>query len=60
MARRQEAARAVQARLPLAPHRAGVRNGDPALEQTLDTLHRRRRHAQIAARHALDAAGRAG
>lgn len=37
--RRQEAARAVQARLPL--------------EQTLDGLRRRRRRAQIAARRAL-------
>ncbi len=39
MGRRQEAARAVQARLPL--------------EQTLDALSRRRRRAQIAARKAL-------
>jgi len=39
MARRQESARAVQVRLPL--------------ERTLDTLHRRRRRAQIAARRAL-------
>jgi hypothetical protein len=39
--RRQEAARAVQVRLPL--------------EQTLDALSLRRRRAQIAARHALDA-----
>jgi hypothetical protein len=38
--RRQEAARAVQDLLPL--------------EQTLDVLNRRRRRAQIAARHALD------
>ncbi|MSO84277.1 MAG: hypothetical protein EXQ53_13455 [Acidobacteria bacterium] len=45
--RRREAA---QARLPLPPHRAG-----PGLEQTLEALSRRRRHAQIAARHALDA-----
>jgi hypothetical protein len=37
--RRQEAAQAVQGRLPL--------------EQTLDLLSRRRRRAQIAARHAL-------
>jgi len=37
--RRQDAARAVQARLPL--------------DQTLDTLTRRRRRAQIAARKAL-------
>jgi hypothetical protein len=37
--RRQEAAQAVQGRLPL--------------EQTLDSLSRRRRRAQIAARHAL-------
>jgi len=65
--RRQEAAQAVQGRLPLAPHRAGpgspsrtlarwgggVRDGGPALEQTLDSLSRRRRRAQIAARHAL-------
>lgn len=40
MGRRQEAARAVQARLPL--------------EQTLDALSRRRRRAQIAARRALE------
>jgi hypothetical protein len=53
LARRQEAAHAVQPRLPLAPHRAGVRDGDPALEQTLETLNRRRRRAQIAARRAL-------
>ncbi|MBI2187713.1 MAG: hypothetical protein HYU37_11455 [Acidobacteria bacterium] len=39
MTRRQEAARTVQARLPL--------------EQTLDALNRRRRRAQIAARKAL-------
>src|SRR5262245_16710931 len=39
MSRRQEAARTVQVRLPL--------------EQTLAELHRRRRHAQIAARKAL-------
>lgn len=39
MARRQEAAHVVQARLPL--------------EQTLETLNRRRRRAQIAARRAL-------
>jgi hypothetical protein len=39
MGRRQEAARAVQARLPLG--------------QTLDALSRRRRRAQIAARKAL-------
>jgi hypothetical protein len=39
MARRQESARAVQVRLPL--------------ERTLETLHRRRRRAQIAARRAL-------
>jgi hypothetical protein len=51
--RRQEAAQAVQGRLPLAPHRAGVRDGGPALEQTLDSVSRRRRRAQIAARHAL-------
>ena len=37
--RRQEAAQVVQGRLPL--------------EQTLDSLSRRRRRAQIAARHAL-------
>ena len=42
LARRQEAAQAVQVRLPL--------------EQTLDALSRRRRRAQIAARHALDLA----
>jgi hypothetical protein len=40
--RRQEAAQAVQGRLPL--------------EQTLDSLSRRRRRAQISARHALDLA----
>ena len=39
MGRRQDAARAVQPRLPL--------------EETLDALHRRRRRAQIAARRAL-------
>lgn len=39
IARRQEAAQTVQVRLPL--------------EETLDTLRRRRRRAQIAARHAL-------
>lgn len=39
LARRQEAAHAVQARLPL--------------EQTLETLTRRRRRAQMAARRAL-------
>jgi hypothetical protein len=57
ISRRQEAAQVVQGRLPLAPHRAdpggGVRDGDPALEQILDSLSRRRRRAQIAARHAL-------
>ena len=41
--RRQEAALMVQVRLPL--------------EQTLEALSLRRRRAQIAARHALDAAG---
>lgn len=41
IARRREAAQASQVRLPL--------------EQTLDSLHRRRHRAQIAARHALDA-----
>jgi hypothetical protein len=54
MGRRQEAARAIQPRLPLAPHRARVRDAHPALEQTLDALSRRRRRAQIAARKALD------
>lgn len=39
MGRRQEAARAIQALLPL--------------DRTLDTLRRRRRRAQIKARHAL-------
>ena len=39
MSRRQEAAQTVQVRLPL--------------EHTLNELHRRRRHAQIAARKAL-------
>jgi|SRR5688572_20310740 len=43
IARRQEAARAVQVRLPL--------------EETLDRLNRRRRRAQIAARHALAVSG---
>ena len=43
IARRQEAARAVQVRLPL--------------EETLDALSRRRRRAQIAARHALAVSG---
>ena len=52
--RRREAAQAIQVRLPLPPHRAGVRDGDPALEQTLESLSRRRRRAQIAARHALE------
>jgi hypothetical protein len=47
--RRQEAARAIQVRLPLAPHRA-----DPALEQTLESLSLRRRRAQIAARRAME------
>jgi hypothetical protein len=42
LARRQEAAQTVQVRLPL--------------EETLDALTRRRRRAQIAARHALDLA----
>jgi hypothetical protein len=39
MGRRQEAARAIQVQLPL--------------EQRLDAIHKRRRHAQIAARRAL-------
>jgi hypothetical protein len=43
IARRQEASRAVQVRLPL--------------EETLDALSRRRRRAQIAARHALAVSG---
>ena len=43
IARRQDAARAVQVRLPL--------------EETLDALSRRRRRAQIAARHALAVSG---
>lgn len=43
IARRQEAAQAVQVRLPL--------------EDTLDALSRRRRRAQIAARHALAVSG---
>jgi hypothetical protein len=55
--RRQEAAHAIQARLPLAPRRAGpgggVRDGAPALEQTLELLSLRRRRAQIRARSAL-------
>jgi hypothetical protein len=42
LGRRQEAARAVQVRLPL--------------DETLDALSLRRRRAQIAARHALDLA----
>ena len=50
---RQEAAQVIQVRLPLAPHRAGVRDGGPALEQTLESLSRRRRRAQITARSAL-------
>jgi len=45
LARRQEVARAVQRRLPLAP--------TGALQETLDALTRRRRRAQIAARKAL-------
>jgi hypothetical protein len=45
--RRQEAAQAIQVRLPLAP----------ALEQTLESLSLRRRRAQIAARHALAVSG---
>jgi len=52
--RRQEAAQAIQVRLPLPPHRARVRDRDPALAQTLESLSRRRRRAQIAARHALE------
>ena len=56
--RRQHAAQAMEARLPLAPalapHRARVRDGDPALAQTLESLRRRRRRAQIAARRALE------
>jgi hypothetical protein len=40
LGRRQDAARAIQVRLPL--------------EETLETLRRRRRRAQIAARHALN------
>ena len=47
--RRQEAAQAIQVRLPLAP----------ALDQTLESLRRRRGRAQIAARHALDAGAEA-
>ena len=43
IARRQDAARTVQVRLPL--------------EETLDALSRRRRRAQIAARHALSVSG---
>lgn len=53
--RRQEAGQVIHVRLPLAPDRAGVRDGGPALEQTLESLSRRRRRAQIAARHALGA-----
>ena len=45
LARRQEVARTVQRRLPLAPARP--------LQQTLDALTRRRRRAQIAARKAM-------
>lgn len=51
--RRQEAVRAMQVCLPLPRHRAHPRATDPALEQTIATLSRRRRRAQIAARHAL-------
>jgi hypothetical protein len=45
LARRQEVARTVQRRLPLAPAHP--------LQQTLDALTRRRRRAQIAARKAM-------
>lgn len=53
--RRREAARAIQVRLPLPRHRAGVRDGAPGLEQMIESLSRRRHHAQIAARRALGA-----
>ena len=53
LGRRQEAARAIQVRLPLPPHRAGVRDRGPGLAQTLESLSRRRHRAQIAARSAL-------
>ena len=43
--RRRAAAQTIQVRLPLPPHRAGVRNGDPGLEQTLESLRLRRRRA---------------
>jgi hypothetical protein len=52
-ARVEVAARAIQVRLPLPPHRADVRDRHTALEHTLDALSRRRRRAQIAARKAL-------
>ena len=54
--RRREAAQLIQGRLPLPPHRAGARDGS-GLAQTLESLNRRRRRAQIAARHTLDAGG---
>ena len=53
--RRRSAAETSQVRLPLPPHRAGVRNGAPGLEQTLQSLRVRRGRAQIAARRALAA-----
>ncbi len=55
--RRRSAAETIQVRLPLPPHRAGVRNGAPGLEQTLQSLRVRRRRAQIAARRALGTSG---
>jgi len=55
--RRRAAARTTQVRLPLPPHRAGVRNGGHGLEQTLESLRLRRRRAQIAARRALAVSG---
>ena len=51
--RRRAAAQTNQVRLPLSLHRAGVRNGGPGLERTLESLRLRRRRAQIAARRAL-------
>jgi hypothetical protein len=53
----QETTQTVQVRLPLPPHRAGVRNGDPGLRQTLESLRHRRGRAQIAARRALAPSG---
>ncbi|MDA1184152.1 MAG: hypothetical protein O2930_05845 [Acidobacteria bacterium] len=57
LGRRRSAAETIQVRLPLPPHRAGVRNGSPGLEQTLRSLRVKRRRAQIAARRALALSG---